>query len=89
MLYTHLQLPILIPLWLSLCVTFAVIASSVVTSVALKFIFTLGFIPSNILFIANDVPPFVPSHNLAYTLSPWTNAFTLVPVFDVPVVLLT
>lgn len=45
------------------------IAVPVVVLVPLKLIVALGFVPSCILVLAY-VPPFVPSHNLAYTISP-------------------
>lgn len=81
MFHTYLLFPISTPLSLSVCVTVAVTCVPVVTFVLLIIIPAwLGAMLSSILTLESD-PAFVPSHSLAYTVSPWFKSPTVIGLF--------
>ena len=64
-LYTHLQLLIFTPLWLSLWVMVAVMPTPVLAVVALNLIPATFGTEVSVILVFTLSPPLVPSHNLA------------------------
>ena len=69
-----------IPLSLSVNVTIAVIISPTFAVVGLKLMVAVCGVLSSITLTLASLPLLVPSHNLAYTVSPWCKPVTVAVV---------